>query len=116
MTIYTWPEGVPKNIYGYKKAINDNRVVTESDSGIVLQYAKNTFVPQSYSFGLHLTDAQEAIFMDWVRNTLNGGAGYFYFSFTENGAQEVVRFKNMPDSDGSTGFKDVQCEIEEVGL
>ena len=115
MTIYTWPEGVPKKIYGLKRSVNDNRVVTQSESGIVLQWAKNTFVPRNFSFGLHLTDAQETVFMDWVRNTLSGGSGYFRFSL-DGVNTNVYRFVNMPDSDGSPGFKDVQCEIEEVGL
>ena len=115
MTIYDWPEGVPKKIYGLKRSMEDNRVVTESESGIVLQWAKNTFVPLIFSFGLHLTDSEEAIFFNWVRGTLGGGAGYFRFSL-DGGTPQVYRFVSMPDSDGSTGFKDVQCEIEEAGL
>ena len=115
MTIYTWPEGVPKNVYGVKSSLNDNRIVTESDSGIVLQYAKNTFIPKTFSFGLHLTDQQEKTFMDWVRYTLNGGTGYFRFSLDDSPGN-VYCFKSIPDSDGTTGFKDVMCEIEEVGL
>ena len=51
MTVYSWPSGVPMKASGVTDSLDDNRIVTKSESGIVLSYSR-TFS----SFSLHFID------------------------------------------------------------
>ena len=79
MTVYSWPQGVNKKVFGLKQVYTDNTVKTETDSGLVLAYAKGTWSPRRYELSLHMTKDEFATFDTWFRNTLKGCAGVFSF-------------------------------------
>lgn len=117
MIIYKWPKDVPDKAYGIEPGYDDNVVRTESDSGIVLQYSKNTFTPKTYSFGVHMTKKQKAVFDDWYSNTLGGGSAPFYFKSLDGGEKLVsYMFSEPPSPDVNGNFVDVTMNVRESAI
>lgn len=117
MTIYSWPENVPSKAYGVQPGYADNVIRKESDSGLVLQYAKNTYTQKTYTFGVHMTKKQYALFDAWFKDVLGGGAAPFYFPSLDGNPGMVAYYMTEPP-DPSTGqtFKDVSISVIEAVL
>ena len=115
MTVYQWPTGVNKRIYGLKQVYQDNTVRTESDSGIVLAYAKGTWTPRRYEASLHMTKTEFEAFDSWYRNTLRGTAGVFSFpDLSCTGGTACYRFAAVPELSATVYYRDVSLTFEEV--
>ncbi|GEM_PF-945082 len=115
MTVYAWPSGVPVKCYGVVPSYEDNRIKTESESGLVIAYCRNTFTAKIWSVSFHWTEAQFREFDRWYRETLGAGAGWFSFPSLEcDGTTAVYMFDEEPSPSGTQGYRDVSCKFREV--
>lgn len=115
MTVYDWPDGVNKKAYGVTEIFLDNVQREDTDSGLPLQWAKNTWTPRKWSLSLHMTKKEYGIFNAWWRNTLNGGASPFRFpNLSCDGTYATYMMTSAPDPKGTQGWRDVRLEFVEA--
>ncbi|MBR7080846.1 MAG: hypothetical protein IKI40_10080 [Treponema sp.] len=116
MTVYSWPEGVPTKCFGVTDSLDDNRVVTKSESGIVLSYSRNTFTPRVWKLSIHMTRPQYELLIAWYRNVLGGGSGWFRYTDLAklDGTMATYMMDSVPVPNGTQKYIDVDFEFREV--
>ena len=116
MTVYSWPSGVPMKASGVTDSLDDNRIVTKSESGIVLSYSRNTFTPRVWDVTIHMTRAQYEALIEWYRTTLGGGAGWFRYPDLSllDGTLATYMMDSKPEPSGTQDWIDVGMKFREV--
>lgn len=115
MTIYEWPNGVNKKAYGVSEVYVDNVQREQTDSGLPLQWSRNTWAPRKWTLSLHMTKAEHEIFRRWWMDSLGGGAAPFHFpNLACDGTTATYYMSSEPSPQGTQGWKDVSLEFTEA--